>query len=122
MPKQKPTTTNRRWRRYQRDHRGNNPVTGQKGLSGRFRSKEMERTDSSLRNRMDADKMPYSSPDSRRTMIEAALQYAGRGCRVIPCRSDKVPRIRNWQVAASSDPETIIDWWTQWPNAWIALL
>ena len=55
-------------------------------------------------------------------MIETALQYAGRGLRVIPCRSDKVSRIRNWQVAASSDPETIIDWWTQWPNAWIALL
>src|SRR5262245_6643937 len=57
-----------------------------------------------------------------RTMIEAALQYAGRPWRVIPCRSDKVSRIRNWQVAASSDPETIIEWWTQWPNAWIALL
>jgi hypothetical protein len=55
-------------------------------------------------------------------MIETALQYAGRGWRVIPCRSDKVSRIRNWQVAASSDPETIIAWWTQWPNAWIALL
>jgi hypothetical protein len=55
-------------------------------------------------------------------MIETALQYAGRGWRVIPCRSDKISRIRNWQVAASSDPETIIDWWTQWPNAWIALL
>src|SRR5262245_23875683 len=55
-------------------------------------------------------------------MIETALQYAGRGWRVIPCRSDKVSRIRNWPVAASCDPATIIAWWTQWPNAWIALL
>ena len=55
-------------------------------------------------------------------MIETALQYAGRGWRVIPCRSDKVSRIRNWQVAASCDPETIIPWWTEWPNACIALL
>jgi Bifunctional DNA primase/polymerase, N-terminal len=56
------------------------------------------------------------------TALETALQYAGRGWRVIPCRSDKISRIRNWQVAASCDPETIITWWTQWPNAWIALL
>jgi Bifunctional DNA primase/polymerase, N-terminal len=56
------------------------------------------------------------------TALEAALQCAGRGWPVIPCRSDKIPRIRNWPVAASCDPETIITWWTQWPNAWIALL
>ena len=56
------------------------------------------------------------------TALETALQYAGRGWRLIPCRSDKISRIRNWQVAASCDPETIITWWTEWPNAWIALL
>jgi hypothetical protein len=56
------------------------------------------------------------------TALETALQYAGRGWRVIPCRSDKISRIRNWPVAASCDPEMIISWWTQWPNAWIALL
>ena len=55
------------------------------------------------------------------TALETALQYAGRGWRVIPCRS-KISRVRNWQVAASCDPETIITWWTEWPNAWIALL
>ena len=56
------------------------------------------------------------------TALEAALQYAGRGWPVIPCRSNKISRIRNWPVAASCDPETIITWWTQWPNACIALL
>jgi hypothetical protein len=55
-------------------------------------------------------------------MLELALQYAGRGWRIIPCRSNKISRIRNWQVAASRDPETVITWWTEWPNAWIALL
>jgi len=55
-------------------------------------------------------------------MLELALQYAGRGCQVIPCRSNKISYIRNWQVAASCDPETIIAWWTKWPNARIALL
>src|SRR5262249_34591206 len=64
----------------------------------------------------------FSTATGAKPMLELALQYAGRGWRVIPCRSDKVSRIRNWQVAASPDPETIIDWWTQWPNAWIALL
>jgi bifunctional DNA primase/polymerase-like protein len=61
-------------------------------------------------------------PDRKPDAVEAALQYGSRGCRVIPCRSDKISRIQSWQVAASSDPETIIAWWTQWPNAWIALL
>ena len=56
------------------------------------------------------------------TARKIALQYAGRGWRVIPCRSDKSSRIRNWPVAASCDPETIITWWTEWPNARIALL
>jgi hypothetical protein len=55
-------------------------------------------------------------------MLELALQYAGRGWRLIPCRSDKISRIRNWPIAASCDPETIITWWIKWPNAWIALL
>ena len=55
-------------------------------------------------------------------MLETALQNASRGWRIIPCRSDKISRIRNWPVAASCDPETIITWWTEWPNAWIALL
>src|SRR5215475_8631938 len=56
------------------------------------------------------------------TPLEGALQYAGRGWRVIPCRFDKISRIRNWPAAASCDPETIITWWTEWPSAWIALL
>ena len=56
------------------------------------------------------------------TVLEAALYYADHRWRVIPCRSDKISRIRNWQVAASCDPETIIAWWTEWPDAWIALL
>src|SRR5262245_50362051 len=65
--------------------------------------------------------MAASRQERHTTALAAALQYAGRGWREIPCRSDKVSRIRNWQVAASCDPETIITWWTQWPNAWIAL-
>src|SRR5882724_792194 len=56
------------------------------------------------------------------TALESALQYAARGRRVFPSRANKVSRIRNWPAAASSDPETIIAWWTRWPNAWIALL
>ena len=68
------------------------------------------------------DAVAASGRERHMTALEAALQYAYRGWRVIPCRSNKIPRIRNWPVAASCDPETIITWWTQWPNAWIALL
>src|SRR5262245_22037210 len=61
----------------------------------------------------------FSTATGAKPMLETALQYANRSWRVIPCRSDKISRIRNWQVAASCDPKTIITWWTQWPSAWI---
>src|SRR5215470_5473986 len=64
----------------------------------------------------------FSTATGTKPMLEIALQYASCGWRVIPCRPDKISRIRNWPVAASCDPKTIITWWTEWPNAWIALL
>jgi hypothetical protein len=45
----------------------------------------------------------YETPD---VAVEALL------------RVERLPH-RIWE---SSNPETIIAWWTQWPNAWIALL
>jgi hypothetical protein len=66
-------------------------------------------------------------------LLEAALDYAGRGWRVLPLhtpttggcscqKSDcysigKHPRIHNGQIGASLDSSTINNWWARWPNA-----
>lgn len=69
--------------------------------------------------------------------LEAALQYAGYGWRVVPlharmesgacsCRlgmacpersRGKHPRLSRWQHEASSTEDTIVRWWEQWPEA-----
>ena len=78
-------------------------------------------------------------PDGSNPLLEAALQYAGRGWAVLPlhtpvlanvsaplacscgrdCGRDagKHPRLRNGVKGASSDRETIEEWWRQWPDA-----
>jgi hypothetical protein len=53
-------------------------------------------------------------------IIEAALQYAGRGWPVLPCR-DKAPLVRGGVHSASRDPATIAHWWRTWPQAEIAI-
>ena len=58
-----------------------------------------------------------------RAMIEAlesALQYAGRGWPVLPCR-DKVPLVRGGVHAATRDLATIERWWRTWPQANVAI-
>jgi len=74
-------------------------------------------------------------PDDRdeNPLLAAALRYADLGWRVIPlhdlargecsCERDcgtsagKHPRPREWQKAATTDPEAIRAWWTRWPHA-----
>jgi len=47
------------------------------------------------------------------TQLEIALDYANRGWRVIPIRpGEKHPPIPRWQEAATTNPETILTWWT----------
>ena len=53
-------------------------------------------------------------------MIETALQYAGRGWPVLPCR-DKVPLVRGGVHAATRDRSTIERWWHSWPQANVAV-
>src|SRR5262245_2554003 len=55
-------------------------------------------------------------------LLEAALGYAARGLPVFPCkRADKSPLTRHGFNDASTDPEQIREWWTQWPNAMIGM-
>ena len=54
------------------------------------------------------------------TALEAALQYAGCGCSVLPCR-DKVPLVRGGVHAATHDLATIERWWHTWPQANVAV-
>jgi hypothetical protein len=54
-------------------------------------------------------------------LVEAALEYAGRGIPVFPCRADtKRPLTTHGFKEASTDPEQIRSWWRRWPNAMLA--
>ena len=49
-------------------------------------------------------------------ILNAAIQYANRGWRVVPLRAkDKKPWLPEWQHAASTDEDTIIRWWEKTP-------
>lgn len=55
-------------------------------------------------------------------MLAAALSYAARGWRIIPCRpGQKIPLTEHGCKDATTDAATITAWWTRWPTANIAL-
>ena len=55
-------------------------------------------------------------------MLDAALRYAGRGLLVLPCRPrQKTPATDHGLKDATDDPGLIKAWWTQWPNANVAI-
>ena len=46
-------------------------------------------------------------------MLQAALGYAQLGIRVIPIKPGmKYPPINEWQNQATTNPDTITEWWT----------
>jgi hypothetical protein len=57
---------------------------------------------------------------SGRTMIESALQYAGRNWPVLPL-TGKRPLIAGGVHGASRDPTIIEQWWRRWPHASIGI-
>ena len=78
---------------------------------------------------------------SESTLLDAALRYAALGLRVHPlhhaldsgqcscggsagsaCQPGKHPRLKTWQLQASSEPNTVQRWWHMWPSANIGLL
>jgi putative DNA primase/helicase len=72
---------------------------------------------------------PNPSPLSTApTLLEAALELAGRGTPVFPCRSKdqgqrkaKEPLIAGGFKNATTDPEQIREWWSKWPDAFIGM-
>jgi hypothetical protein len=60
--------------------------------------------------------------NARNPLLEAALDLASRGFRVFPLRpGEKIPRIKGWKDAATTDPEQIRGWWAQFPHANIGI-
>jgi hypothetical protein len=50
--------------------------------------------------------------------LEAALEYAERGLRVLPLRpGTKVPGVRRWPEQATNDPDVIRAWWSRQPRS-----
>ncbi len=51
----------------------------------------------------------------------AALRWAERGSPVLPVNERKHPLTRNGLLDASTEPQTITEWWQRWPTANIAI-
>lgn len=58
--------------------------------------------------------MATAAEESR--ILSAALDYAGRGWRVLPLREGKIPRPKAWQRVASCDESIIERWWQENPS------
>ena len=51
-------------------------------------------------------------------LLDAALGYAKRGWPGFPCKGGaKLPLIKDWPNRATTDPDTIKQWYRQWPDA-----
>lgn len=58
---------------------------------------------------------------SQATTLECALEYAAHGIPVFPCGVDKRPLTPHGFKDAITDPETIRQWWAQYPAAMIGM-
>ena len=56
--------------------------------------------------------------------LKAAQHFASRGLRVFPIKPHLKfpPMVKEWEKKATTDPETVRLWWTQWPDANIAVV
>ena len=63
-------------------------------------------------------------PRGARAIRQVALELAGAGFAVFPCRpaqegdrEPKTPRVKEWPAAATRDPDQIRAWWGKWPDS-----
>jgi hypothetical protein len=52
-----------------------------------------------------------------RYQLEAVLDYAEYGLRVLPAGPDKRPRVQGGHKVATRNPGLLCDWWAKWPDA-----
>ncbi len=57
------------------------------------------------------------------TLMQSALNYAGRGLHVFPVQAgaNSPPLVPRWQELATRHPVTLEEWWSQWPDANIGI-
>jgi hypothetical protein len=56
--------------------------------------------------------------------LEAAIEFAEIGCRVVPCLGKNPGRLLggDWQLRASRDTDVLCGWWQRWPDANVGIL
>src|SRR5262249_37813500 len=65
---------------------------------------------------------PPLAPVPGSPMVEFALDYARRGWPVFPSSPrDKAPLVGGGFNSATTDPETVRQWWMTWPHAMIGV-
>lgn len=61
----------------------------------------------------------------RKELLEAAISWAERGWRILPCiptgPKAKAPYLSGGFHDASADPDQIKQWWAQWPDAMLGI-
>jgi len=72
-------------------------------------------------DRQAAKRQAETVREARCDFAKAALEYADRGFCVHPCNG-KRPMLEHWPTRASSDRETVEDFWARYPNANIGLV
>ena len=66
--------------------------------------------------------MDCNTPDfGENKILEAAANYAQQGYRVFPCNAAKTPMIKGWPKLATTDLQTLANWWAKSPSANIGI-
>jgi len=64
---------------------------------------------------------PDYNADSAKYNHDLALELAGAGWHVFPCKPDKTPYTTHGLRDATTDPATVGEWWKRWPGALVGV-